>query len=264
MDDKFKGISILKRNSQDNHGELFLVLNNKEDWQIFKVLCDDLIAEALRSSSDERMISAVEARLKRWQRLLKQELNRELTAEVQMGLFSELLCLRDIIAPKAGIEQALNSWVGPDLDRQDFLMEKSAVEVKSYRTSKGAAVSISSAHQLSTDKESLFLISFGLTPADSGLSIEDIAASVKDLLPDSSDEFLDLFENKLAKYGYIPEIIKEPLLKFITDKTRAYSVTGEFPKIDSKDIQPQIISLKYTIDLSKCSEFEIDPAAINF
>ncbi len=259
-----KGISVLKRNSEDERGELFLVLNNKDDWQIFKVLCDDLIAEALRCGSDEKMISAVETRLKRWQRLLKQELHRELTTEVQMGLFSELLCLRDVVAPKIGIEQAVHSWVGPDLDKQDFLMDKSAVEVKSYRTSKGAVASISSAQQLSSDKEFLFLIAYGLTPTENGLSIEDIAESVKDLLKTSPNEIFDLFESKLAQYGYIPELIKEPLLKFITDKSRAYAVTDEFPKIDSKDIHSQIISVKYSIDLSRCAEFETDLNSVSF
>jgi hypothetical protein len=35
----------------------------------------------------------------------------------QMGLFSELLCLRDIILPRYGVEQAIISWVGPDFDK---------------------------------------------------------------------------------------------------------------------------------------------------
>lgn len=259
-----KGISVLKRNSQDLRGELILVLNNREDWQIFKILCDDLTAEALRCESDQKMITAAEARLKRWQRLLKQDLYRELTAEVQMGLFSELLCLRDIIAPKIGIGQAVGAWVGPDLDKQDFLMEKSAVEVKSYRTSKGAAASISSAQQLSSDKEFLFLIAYGLTPTENGLSIEDIADSIKDGLSGASGESSDSFENKLAQYGYIPELIKEPLIKFVSDKNRAYFVTEEFPKIDAANVHSQIISVKYSIDLARCTEFEIDFNSLNF
>lgn len=259
-----KGISVLKRNSQDQRGELILVLNNREDWQIFKILCDDLTTEALRCETDRKMIAAAEARLKRWQQLLKQDLHRELTTEVQMGLFSELLCLHDIIASKIGIEQAVSAWVGPDLDKQDFLMERSAVEVKSYRTSKGSTVSISSAQQLTSDKESLFLVVYGLTPTDNGQSIENIADSIKELIASSSGESLDLFENKLAQYGYIPEVLKEPLMKFVRDKTRAYFVTDQFPKIDAQNIQSQIVSIKYTIDLSRCVDFEIDLTSLNF
>ena len=259
-----KGISVLKRNSQDQRGELILVLNNREDWQIFKILCDDLTTEALRCETDRKMIAAAEARLKRWQQLLRQDLHRELTTEVQMGLFSELLCLRDIIAPKIGIEQAVSAWVGPDLDKQDFLMERSAVEVKSYRTSKGSIISISSVQQLTSDKESLFLVTYGLTPTDNGQSIEDIANRIKERIVSSSGESLDLFENKLAQYGYIPEILKEPLMKFVSDKTRAYSVTDQFPKIDAQLIQSQIVFVKYAVDLSRCADFEIDLTSLNF
>lgn len=259
-----KGISVLKRNSDDGGGELFLVLTNKDDWQIFKILCDDLIAEALRCVDDEKMIGAVETRLKRWQRLLRQDVHREMTVEVQMGLFSELLCLRDIIAPKINIERAISAWVAPDFDKQDFLMDNSAVEVKSYRASKGSTVSISSVQQLSSDKEFLFLIAYGLTESANGLSAADIADSIKDLLKTQPDDAADLFENKLAQYGYIPELIKEPLIKFIADKSRAYAVTDEFPKIDPKNIHSQIVSVKYSIDLSRCAEFETDLNLVNF
>ena len=73
-----------------------------------------------------------------------------------------------------------------------------------------------------------------------------------------------MFENKLAQYGYIPELIKEPLIKFIADKSRAYAVTDEFPKIDPVNIHTQIISVKYSIDLSRCAEFETDLNSLNF
>ena len=143
-------------------------------------------------------------------------------------------------------------------------MDRSAVEVKSYRTSKGSIASISSVQQLSSDKKSLFLIAYGLTESENGLSAADIADSIKDLLKAQPGESLDLFENKLAQYGYIPELIKEPLIKFITDKSRAYAVTDEFPKIDAENVRSQIISVKYSIDLSRCTEFETDLNSVNF
>ncbi len=68
---KLKGISILKRNSDKNGGEFFLILNQKEDWQIFHTLCEDLITATHKSATDEKMFSLFEARLKRWENLLK-------------------------------------------------------------------------------------------------------------------------------------------------------------------------------------------------
>lgn len=253
-----RGITAVKRTSPEGYGELFLILNDKDDWEIFKILCNDLINTALQCGIDEEIIDAVEIRLRRWHLLLKRERQKELTLEIQMGLFSELLCLRDSIAPKIGIKQAADSWVGPNFDKQDFLLENSAAEVKSYRTSRGPIVEISSAKQLSSEKDSLYLITYGLTNSETGLTIKDVAESISAILSAQSSQDLDAFENKLMNYGYIPEILKEPLVKFKVDKIRAYLVTNDFPKINPQDLKSQIVSVKYSIDLTLCAEFEIE------
>lgn len=258
-----KGISAVKRNAPEGFGELFLILNDKDDWEIFKVLCSDLISNALQCGADEEMIDAVEIRLRRWHLLLKGERQRELTVQVQMGLFSELTCLKELIAPKIGIKQAAISWVGADFDKQDFLLENCALEVKSYRTSKGPTVEISSAQQLSSEKEALYLVTYGLTNHENGMSIADVSESISAMLSAESVEALNSFERKLMNCGYIPEMLKEPLTKFKLDKTKAYAVTEEFPKITAEHIRSQIVLVKYSIDLTQCREFEVDLDSIN-
>ncbi|MBX3007644.1 MAG: PD-(D/E)XK motif protein [Melioribacteraceae bacterium] len=256
-----KGINIIKKNST-NRGELFLILNRKEDWQIFNTLCEDLIAVAHRFENDEKMISAVEVRLQRWQELLKKNREKELTVELQMGLFTELLTLRDIVAKKYGMKNAVLSWVGPEGDKQDFLLEDAAIEVKSHRTSKGPIAHISSPNQLSCEKIPLYLISYGLTQVENGLTVEDIATSIRLNLEEDAIESVELFEAKLSDYGYTPEFINEPLSRFLVDFRRIYTVTPDFPKIPLDLIKSQIVTLKYSIDLSKCSEYEVEVSNI--
>lgn len=255
---ELKGISLLKKNNDKDNGELYLILNNKEDWQIFLTLCVDLVKTTQKHESDEKMIDAVEDRLKRWQQLLKQNLTEEITLEKQMGLFSELICLKDIIMPKIDTIQAITSWVGPDFDKQDFLLEEAIIEIKSYRTSKGSTVQISSANQLVSDKEPLFLISFALTTTENGMSVKDISDIIFSKLEHEPIEAKQIFESKLIEYGYAPEVNKSPLLKFIIDKQNIYEVSTSFPKITPKQISNQISSVKYSIDLSKCEEFKVE------
>jgi len=253
---RLKGISILKRNSKNN-GELFLVLNKKEDWQIFKSLCEDLVMTSSRYEDDLAMVSALEIRLRRWQQLLKQERTQEMSLERQMGLFSELSCLKDIVANKIGIAQAINSWVGPNFDKQDFLLDNVIIEVKSHSTSKGAKINISSLEQLYSVKEPIFLISYSLTNSENGLTLDALVNDIKDLIKDESYEISDLFENKLIEYGFIPEIITSNFHSFIIDKINAFQVTDEFPKIIPQNVKNQISNVKYSIDLYKCDEFEL-------
>ncbi|CAA6802176.1 MAG: FIG01231397: hypothetical protein [uncultured Sulfurovum sp.] len=253
-----KGISILKRNANHHYGELFLVLNKKEDWQIFYTLCEDLISITHKYDSDEAMISAVEVRLKRWQQLLRYERNIVFSLEAQMGLFSELLCLKDVLTPKVGIEQSIISWVGADFDKQDFLLSNAIIEVKSYRTSKSPIVTISSLQQLYSDKEPLYLLSYGLTQADNGVSIDIVVQEIYELLENQSAEIRDIFDSRLIEYGFISELIESSLFKFIVDKRRAYYVSEKFPKISPKNISNQILTVKYSIDLLQCDAFEVD------
>lgn len=252
------GVSILKRNSTYNYGELFLILNSKEDWQIFHSLCDDLISITHKYDSDEAMINAVEIRLKRWQQLLRQDRNQDMSLERQMGLFSELLCLKDIIAQKIGIGQAITSWVGADFDKQDFLLDNAIIEVKSYRTTKSPIINISSLQQLHSDKEPIYLLTYSLMQSDNGTAVDFLVSEINKLLETEPEDVLNVFDNKLLEYGYIPEIVKTPFFKFIVDKTKAYYVSDDFQKISPEHVKSQIIKVKYAIDLIQCEEFETE------
>lgn len=69
---KLNGISILKRNSDKNVGEFFLILHRKEDWQIFQILCEDLIAVSHHCDTDEQMFDVFENRFEQWKNLLSE------------------------------------------------------------------------------------------------------------------------------------------------------------------------------------------------
>ncbi len=256
------GVSILKRNSAYNFGELFLILNNKEDWQIFHSLCEDLISITHRYDDDEAMINAVEIRLKRWQQLLKQNRSQDMSLERQMGLFSELLCLKDIVTPKIGIEQAIISWVGADFDKQDFLLDNAIIEVKSYRTTKSPIINISSLQQLHSDKEPIYLLTYSMMQSENGISIDSLVKEIEIILENEPEEIQNILDSKLVEYGYIPEIIKVPFFKFIVDKITAYYVSDTFPKISPEHVKSQIVKVKYTIDLIQCTEFETEVNSI--
>lgn len=253
-----KGITIHKRSVNTDINEFFLVLNSRQDWDLFYALCRNLIQVILQHTNQKKMILAVEKRLKRWQQLLKQQRN-PFTIEKQMGLFSELQCLKEVVMTiSETVNDAIISWVGPDFDKQDFLLSKAVIEVKSYRTSKGEAASISSAQQLYSEKEPFYLFSYALTTTDSGLSVADVSKEVRQVILSYSVQSLELFDEKLMQYGYIPELIHEPLQRFTIDKLKVFNIQTGFPRIVPTDIPSQISLVKYSIDLSQCGEFEVD------
>lgn len=250
------GIDVLKRNSNSNNGELILLLNKKEDAQIFYKLCEDLVSTIDLYEDNGAMISALEIRLQRWQELLKKNGNYLMPIELQMGLFTELTFLKIHLFQQIGPEQSVHSWVGPDFDKQDFLLDNAVVEIKSYRTSKGEEVSISSAQQLCSGKQPLYLVAYGLTRSDNGLTILDLVVEIQGVLSTKSKLISDVFNLKLVDYGFVPELQNEPYAGFLIDTERIFKVTGGFPRITPLIIPKEVTKLKYTIDLSDCKDYE--------
>lgn len=251
-----KGISIKKIINNEKLNNLYLILNKKDDYDIFQCLCEDLILTAKKYNESGEIISAIEDRLKRWHQLLKSETFLGLSTEVQMGLFSELLFLKKYLINEMGINNAIISWVGPESDKQDFLTKSSIIEIKSYRPTKGEIVHISSIGQLENSAKPLFLVAYGLTLSDNGLSISEMIDSIVTLIDDEHTQ--EILELKLFEYGYIFGVSdKKKLNKFIVDSEKGFSVIEGFPRIKSKDIVKQITSVKYSLDLSQCVDYQI-------
>jgi hypothetical protein len=252
---RLKGISFIKRN-ENGFGELFLILNKHSDWELFLSICNDLVSICATHQSNERMVIAVENRLKRWQIFLMQNIDVALPLILQMGLYAELTYLKDFLVPRIGIAQSLVAWVGPNSDKHDYSLPSIEVEIKSYKTSKGPYITISSSHQLFSDYKSLYVIAFGLTESEQGTSIVDLINEIDELVSSESIDLLQSFEKKIIAYGYMPGMIYDHIFNFSVDNIRGFAVVDDFPRIIPNQIAPEIISLNYTIDLQLCTRFE--------
>jgi hypothetical protein len=258
MDEQLEGLSLLRRNKASK-GELFILLSNNEDWEIFLVLCQNLINLSERYTEETPMIVAVENRISRWKKILKQGRSNTMSREKQMGLITELLCLKDILAPKIGINGAIISWVGCESDKQDFITENALLEVKSFQITKGGKITISSLEQLNSPKEPLFLICYGVSINEDGLTINDLVDDIYAILNDQSFELNSIFENKLFEYGYLPQINEDKyLINLSIESFNTFEVRESFPKLNPNNIDSRIIKAKYSIDIGKCHEFLVD------
>lgn len=237
------------------HYQWVLVLERKDSWEIFKKLCDDLISVTADCTNEADLIKRMQNRLKRWQSLLAKQNLPALSLEVQMGLFAELDYLSQHLGTKLTLEEAIDAWVGSDRDKQDFVTKKSAVEIKSYSTTKGKYVKISSAGQLVTEKENLYLATYALTQNKDGDNIYDLYKQIKDSV---SGDYDFIFEEKVLSVGYSPLLYKtEQLINFIIDNKEYYHVTQEFPKIAPVEVDDAIVSIVYQVDLNQCEELKI-------
>lgn len=252
IDIKLKGIDIIFRNPQHRKTELFFTLDSNEDWEIFFILCKDLITTIDRYKSDNDKIIELNKRLISWKNLLANKGEINISTEAQMGLFAELCCLKDIISKHKGYEIAIDSWVGSQKDCQDFCLKTCVLEVKAHRVTKGNVAYISSIDQLYTEKEKMFILSYGLSIASNGVSIDDIYNSIKQEI---SGEYLDKLRLKLFEVGWIPNYHGKKVEHFIIDSHTLYEVKDTFPKLRKEFIDNRIKDVKYKIDLTECMDF---------
>ncbi|MGE7593535.1 PD-(D/E)XK motif protein [Peribacillus frigoritolerans] len=258
-------INIFKRDIPNTY-QWVIILKRKEAWGIFKRLCEDLMSVAEQAKNEKSMIVQIQNRLKGWQSLLSKNMKVVFSTEQQMGLITELKCLQEIIAIRIDYVKAIQAWVGAEADKQDFLLDNSVVEVKSYRTSKGEKVTISSKDQLSTEKDYLYLITYALTKSENGENVKELIDGIKEqLIISDANEAIEIFETKLWNYGYSSLMFKESELdRYLVDKVNCYRVEGDFPRIGSSTVAPEIVSLNYKVDLTTCTDYLINIDEIVF
>lgn len=253
-----RGIDVVRASAPTGGGRYTLLLRQNESWEIFALLCRDLVGVAQTQLSSRDLIRRMEVRLRKWQRLLAHDLSSILSVETQMGLFAELSFICDVLGARVGFVGAVQGWCGPDRGKQDFSFDSTAVEIKSYITSKGPTVLISSSHQLWSEKPNLYLAAYAISISETGQTLDELASSIRESLRDDVGA-LDSFDRKMIDYGYMREIHGEQLSRFMSDRVSIFRIIEGFPRVEPASLAGEITSLNYSIDLARCDRFTVAP-----
>ncbi|WP_455795577.1 PD-(D/E)XK motif protein [Clostridium butyricum] len=248
-------IEVLKGNI-NGRGNIQLILLDKNNWQLFKYLCDNIMQCLDEEASNCTPEILVENRLLAWKKLFEKD-TEILSLKTQMGLISELYFLKELCS-EYSLERAINAWCGSNKDNQDFAINDRVYEIKSYTLTKSEIITISSIKQLVNLPGEFYLITIGLIRDTEGITIQDIV-NVIDKMIGNNSELKTNFYLKLYDYGYYLDFIrKQNLYKFAFKDKNAYLINEEFPRIQNTEIDERIVEVKYKIDMSKCKEFSLD------
>ena len=241
-----------------------LVLESKENADIFLNLCKALMSatSVIKPDNDLAVIDMLMNCLKRWQELLRIGTRTGLSLESQIGLFGELLVLRDVFLANLEPVVAVACWKGPEKDEQDFGYSNSLVEVKTSRSTRDHSFTVSSLAQLDTSSGNITLLFqtlgvFEDSPPDS-MSLNGLVEEVKSLLGEHPYAIADL-DVKLTLSGYAADPLYDQY-HFIAISRKHFDVSGEFPRIEPADVRPGIEKAKYTVSVDDCMDYELAPA----
>ncbi len=214
------------------------------------------IAEKTKALQGEMLVRRTLEELISWSRLISPSRigipQREL-----IGLIGELHILHQYILPAKGSKVGINSWIGIEGAKQDFVFDDYSFEVKAHRSGFSDKITISSAEQLFKQTERLFLIKLDISTSESSenLSLEVLRASILDLLADDP-MYYDLFENSyLEKTEKASE--DQLLTNFHKTGLTIYEVNESFPRLTPENIAEGIDldSVSYRIEKSYLDQF---------
>ena len=237
---------------------LVLVLNERNNWELFLALCNDLV-QATRPSRDTPSADhTILRRLARWQDFLKKHRSDMLAEERIKGLVGELLFMRSHLIPRFGAGMAIQFWQGPEGLPQDFNINNSAIEVKCRLGATAPYVTIASADQLCPQLPEmyLFVVTLGKTvpEAQDAITLPGLVSQVRTALQFENSSKIELFNDLLYMIGYVDSDRYLEFSYVLTDETMFRVVDG-FPRICSDELHHGIVRLTYDIRLSECHPF---------
>lgn len=242
-------------------GEVFLMilLQGKENADIFFTLCNDLIQKTKPVKEIGVALNILFARLERWRSFLSRTRKIILNEREVQGLFSELKFMDECLEQKVlSPATVVGGWRGPFGGPHDFVLDNSAVEIKSVAGSQSDSVLISSENQLDTHLEYLYLSVFLLfrdSSCSTGVSLNSMVSQVRKKLKDTNLE--DTFEESLEASSYI-DIPEYDVPCFSVSEIRTYVIKQDFPRITPDTLPLGIKEVSYKITFSSISEYLCD------
>lgn len=241
--------------------------NNNTYWTSFDLLdidvkdtffafCENIINSVTGIKDEYVALNLLKRRYATWKTLFQKANSKEISREKLLGIYGELIVLKNIVEPQYGINAAVQSWGGPDMQSKDFTIGGTWYEVKTIGANTDN-IHISSLTQLSSEYTGHLVVvrAEAVSPEFKGehSAIIDV---VKNILLKITDENIEtLFARKVQDVGIdlFSNILME---KFDVKSITSYLVDGKFPRITEKDIQfPEILGASYTISAAAINRF---------
>ena len=248
---KLINTDIRKREDDRVYISFDLLDNNMSD--LFYKFCLDII-ESTKKIPEYEIVSFVNKRWNDWVNLFKNPVNTILGEKEIKGLLGELVFLNEYMFKNYGIDDGLNSWMGPDLAHKDFEIEDTWYEIKTVNQN-SLTVKISSIDQLDSKNQGMLVI-IRLEPTNvkksDYITLNQYVESIKTKL---STKQLLLFDRKLsyANYNYEKEYDK---YIYYVQELELYIVNEKFPRISKEMLPNEIVRVSYEIAIDSIKRFE--------
>jgi hypothetical protein len=241
---------------------LVLSLSDAADFRNFALMCKSLMLATDKlapTQSGKGLLQAIKE-VHRWQEMLRRRTDCLLSKGERIGLFGELLFLRDVLSDRIGWNAAIKCWNGPNGHEQDFVVAGTIFEVKTQVVTADRRIRISSEDQLDPVQGRILLCNQGIAPLPSAApvarTLNALISEIRDAFAEAGVGALELLEIALLEAGYREQSEYNEESWILVDRI-FYEVSGEFPRIERGDLRPGVEMVNYSIRVSECVPFII-------
>lgn len=256
-DYRHQGLRLEPLDSGDSCAYLALILDDDKLTDVFAALAADIVQASSAPATDVARMRAFVQRIEHWEALLRAFNSEGLSVSAQQGLFGELYVLRYLLTQGVAPADALNAWVGPLREAQDFIVsERGAMEVKTLGSG-NTVIKVSSAYQLDeTPFTRLFLAAVYLGPPDqSGETLPALVAALTASLA-AHPAALESLTLRLRQAGYLDvQAARYQATSYAVQALELLQVRDDFPRLRHADLPAAIPALTYSLDLSGLASY---------
>jgi hypothetical protein len=256
---KFRGVEIQTIPCSQSQAEFSIILLEKELTDIFTMFIDDIIEKLITVTEPEQALTLINQRVNYWKKLFSRATGELLSPEQQRGLYGELFFLRLLLQNTSNHKDALYSWRGAESANQDFVRNKSAVEIKTTKAN-NSSVHISNEQQLDfTAWDHLFLGLISITETTGTQnSLASMIEEIKNLL-NNDLELIQEFLTRLDHAGISNDLSEDyNEISYSVNNRKFFRIQKGFPVILKENLQNEAIyNVKYQINISSCNSFEV-------
>lgn len=223
---------------------------------LFAMMAADLLVlfSQVGGNDGERIRVALLGRIRAWQDFMKRDHFGVLGPEAEVGLFGELVVLRDIIGSGMLAADAVSYWAGPEDGLQDYLIGTGALEVKSTVSPVGFVAEIGSLEQLDDSlRQPLYVASVRLSLSPDGQTLPEICAELEAVLVEETGEPLAL-KDKLISAGYVDSMAERYSRRFFLQHIGYRLVRPESPRLIRGNVPAAVQRVRYALDLEVIPE----------
>ena len=233
---------------------------------VFTPLVEDLAMRIAGAPNDRVATEELASGLARWQDLFEQLQRDGMAVLVRRGLAGELMVMLRDVLPHVAPGPAVDAWTGPLKANQDFQRPAVAIEVKVTTGQQPQGFTVANERELDPTGAGVLIVvhvSLDERRGGAGASLNDLVDDIRGRLA-GHPLAVSALADKLARVGYLDvhrHMYDEP--RYEPRAVRHMQVRNGFPRITEQELRPGVGAVRYTVSLSACQGYDIDPAEVH-